>query len=154
VVTRQSAVGHTITRDTHAERTDPASQTLFLRATHRSFCRVCVTFFAPCLCVVVWPLLTSYYKILPIFYCKKEGCGENILRNIVGNKGGLGGGYCTIMCNNAPFSVSRMIFFSNTSIHLHHPPHIQNPAPKKQNKTPNTSKHDLKNTSKSGGGVR
>jgi len=53
------------------------------------------------------------YKILPIFYCNKDkgGRGGNILRNIVGNKRGLGGGYCTIMCNNAPFSVSRKIFF-------------------------------------------
>jgi len=50
------------------------------------------------------------YKILPIFYCNKGGRGENILRNIVGKKGGLGGGHCTIMCNNAPFSVSRTIF--------------------------------------------
>jgi len=51
--------------------------------------------------------------MLPIFYCNKGGRGENILRNIVGNKGRLGGGYwyCTIMCNNAPFSVSRKIFF-------------------------------------------
>jgi len=37
------------------------------------------------------------YKILPIlFYCNKGGRRENLLRNIVGNKGGLGGGYCTI----------------------------------------------------------
>ena len=26
------------------------------------------------------------YKILPIFYCNEGGRGENILRNIVGNK--------------------------------------------------------------------
>jgi len=48
--------------------------------------------------------LALTYKILAIFYCNKGGRGENILRNIVGNKGGLGGGYCTIKsCNNAPF---------------------------------------------------
>jgi len=35
------------------------------------------------------------------------------LHNIVGNKGGLGGGYCTIMCNNAPISVSRTFFFKH-----------------------------------------
>ena len=29
------------------------------------------------------------YKILPIFHCIKGGRGINILRNIVGNKGGL-----------------------------------------------------------------
>jgi len=58
------------------------------------------------------------YKILPIFYCNKGGRGENILRNIVGNKGGLGGGHRTgIMCNNAPFSVSGTNFFSDTSTH-------------------------------------
>jgi len=57
--------------------------------------------------------------------------GGNILRNIVGNKGGLGRGYCTIMCNNSPFSVSRTIFFQT-------PPPIQNPTTK-ANK--NTSKH-------------
>ena len=57
-------------------------------------------------------MLFGPYKILPIFYyCNKGGRGENILRNILGHKGGLGGGYCTIMCNNAPFSVSRTIFF-------------------------------------------
>jgi len=39
------------------------------------------------------------YKILSIFYCNKGGCGENILRNIVGNKGGLGGGYCVLHNN-------------------------------------------------------
>jgi len=56
--------------------------------------------------------------ILPIFYCNKGSRGENILRNIVGNKGGLGGGYRTIMCNNAPFSVSGTThFFSDTSTH-------------------------------------
>jgi len=46
--------------------------------------------------------------------------GENILCNIVGDKGGLGGGhcvYCLIMCNTAPVSVSRTIFFSDTSTH-------------------------------------
>jgi len=59
-----------------------------------------------------WPL----QDILPIFYCNKGGRGENIniLHNIVGNKGGLGGGYCTIMCNNAPISVSRTIFLQTT----------------------------------------
>ena len=58
------------------------------------------------------PLALGPHKILPIFLlCNKGGRGENILRNIVGNKGGLGGEYCTIMCNNAPFPVSRTIFF-------------------------------------------
>jgi len=38
-----------------------------------------------------------------------------MLRNIVGNNGGLGGGCFTIMCNNAPLSVSRTIFFSHAS---------------------------------------
>ena len=56
------------------------------------------------------------------------------------------------MCNNAPFSVSRIEndFFQTT------PPPIQNPTTKKAaNKKipPNTSKH-LKHTSKSGGGVQ
>jgi len=63
--------------------------------------------------------LTLTYKILhrailpiSIFYCNKGGRGESILRNIVGNKGGLGGRYCTIMCNNTPFfSLSRTDFF-------------------------------------------
>jgi len=31
--------------------------------------------------------------------------------NIVGNKGGLGGGYCTIMCNNASFPCRERSFF-------------------------------------------
>jgi len=75
------------------------------------------------------------YKILPIFYCNKGDRGENILRNIVGNKGGLGGGYCTIICNNAPFSVSRTVFFQT-------PPPIQNPTTKANKKIPpNTYKH-------------
>jgi len=44
------------------------------------------------------PLALGPYKIQDIaniFYCNKGGRGENILRNIVGdkNKGGLGGGY-------------------------------------------------------------
>jgi len=51
------------------------------------------------------------YKILPIFYCNKRGRGENILRNIVGNKGGLGGRNCTIMCNNTPFPCRERFFF-------------------------------------------
>jgi len=90
--------------------------------------------------------LTRYCQYF-IVYCNKGGRGENILRNIVGNKGGLGGGYCTIMCNNAPFFVSRTIF-SQT------PPPIQNPTTKANKKIPpNTSKH-LQNTSKSGGGVQ
>ena len=41
------------------------------------------------------------------------------MRNIVGNKVGLGGGYRTIMCNNAPFSVSGTNLLSDTS--THHP---------------------------------
>ena len=58
--------------------------------------------------------------------------GGNILRNIVGNKGGLGGGYCKIMCNNSPFFVSRTIFFSKTSTHPKSDPkpppkHLQTP---------------------------
>jgi len=63
------------------------------------------------------------YKILPlpIFYCNnlqfKGGRGENTLRNIVGNKKGLGGGYCTLKCNNAPFSVSRTILVQTTPTH-------------------------------------
>jgi len=85
------------------------------------------------------------YKILPIFFIVIKGVvGEiYILRNIVGNKGGLGGGYCTIMCNNAPFSVLRTIFFfKHTSTH-------PKSNPKKQKK--HLPKH-LKNTSKLGGG--
>jgi len=49
------------------------------------------------------------------------------LRNIVGNKGGLGGGYCTIMCNNAPFPLFRAendFFFKHLL-----DPSIQNPTP-------------------------
>jgi len=76
-------------------------------------------------------------KILLIIYCNKGGRGGNILRNIVvGNKAGLGGGYCTIMCNNAPppLSVPRTIFFLK---HLD-PSKIR---PQKTKKTPtNTSK--------------
>ena len=54
---------------------------------------------------------------MPLFRVENEfykgGRGENILRYIVGNKGGLGGGYCTIMCNNdnAPFPCREQIFF-------------------------------------------
>jgi len=97
----------------------------------------------------------SPYKILSIFYCNKGGRGENILRNMrvlvppnlyihtyihVGNKGGLGGGYCTIMCNNGPSLCRERIFFQT-------PRPVRNPTPKKQK---NTSKH-LKTTSKLGG---
>jgi len=82
------------------------------------------------------PRFVGPYKILPIFYCNKGGRGGNILRNILGNKGGLGGGYwyCTKMCNNAPFSVSRF-FFYNTS----RP--IQNPTPPKKNHLQTPQKH-------------
>jgi len=62
-----------------------------------------------------WPSLTLTPDILPIFYCNKGGRGENILRNIVGNKGWLGGGYYTIMCNNAPFPRAENRFFFQTS---------------------------------------
>jgi len=92
--------------------------------------------------------LTLLQDIANIFYCScsnKGGRGGCILRNIVGNKGGLGGGQCTIMCDNAPFSVSRTIFYlrrSDTSTHL-------NSEPKK---TKHSSKY-LKNTSKFGGGA-
>jgi len=56
----------------------------------------------------------GFYKILPIFYCNKGGRGGIILRNIVGNKGGLGGGYCTIICNNAPLlRVKNEVFFKH-----------------------------------------
>jgi len=68
---------------------------------------------------VGWLALTRYCQyFIFYFYCNKGGRGENILRNIVGNKGGLGGGYwyCTIMCNNAPlFRVENGFFFR----HLH-----------------------------------
>ena len=57
------------------------------------------------------PLALGPYKILPIFFIAIQGVVGKILRNIVGNEGGLGGGYCSIMCNNAPFPVSRTIFF-------------------------------------------
>jgi len=73
------------------------------------------------------------YKILSIFYCNKRGRGGNILRNIVGNKGRQGAGYCTIMCNNMPISASRTIFFSDTWTH---PSEIRDP---KKTKTPQNS---------------
>jgi len=41
---------------------------------------------------------------------KKYDINIDIAQYNVGNKWGLEGGYCTMMCNNAPFSVSRMIF--------------------------------------------
>jgi len=103
---------------------------IYLRMSVESFntaaleiCCVCVVY----MCVtkeVGLGRVRSYHrlaltKILPIFYyCNKGGRGGNILRNIVGNKGGLGGRNCTIMCNNAPFTCrSRTDFFSNTSTH-------------------------------------
>ena len=56
-----------------------------------------------------------------LIHCNKGGRGENILRNIVGNRGWLRGGYCTIMCNNAPFPRRRRFFFrhlnSQSTIH-------------------------------------
>jgi len=85
------------------------------------------------------------YKILSIlFYCNKGGCGGNILRNIVGNKGGLGGGYCVLHNNvqECPVSVSRPDFVSDTSTH---------PKSNPENKQKNTSKL-LKNTTKLGRG--
>jgi len=82
------------------------------------------------------------YKILPIFYCNKGGRGENLLRNIVGNKGGLGGGYCTIiMCNNAPFSVSRTIIFSDISTHPKSDHQITRKHHQTQTPPKNTEKH-------------
>ena len=108
----------------------------------------------PCTSTVVRIFLGPYKIYMPIFYCNKGGRGGNILRNIVGNKGGLGGGYCTIMCNNAPCSVSRTIFFFR---HLH-PSKIRNirrPLTKANNKKiPRNTSKLLKNTSKSGGGVQ
>jgi len=75
-------------------------------------------------------LRLGLYKILDIaniflfffifFNCSikgKGGRGGLILRNIVGNEGGLGGGYYTIMCNNAPFFRVEDVFFPNTSTH-------------------------------------
>jgi len=85
--------------------------------------------------------LTRYRQY---FIAIKGVAGENILRNIVGNKWGLGGGYCTIVCNNAPFSVSRTIFFQTQT-----PRPIQNPTPTQKQKKLKTPP---KNTSKLGGG--
>jgi len=88
---------------------------------------VCMLFLLHCrrLCIIPPPVFCytgrsrlGPYKILPIFYCNKGSRGENILRNIVGNKGCLGGGGYTIMCNNAPFPRRERIFFSDTSIHI------------------------------------
>jgi len=50
-------------------------------------------FVSVCVCVSVCVLQVGPHKIFPIFYCNEGGHGENILRNIVGNNGGLGGGY-------------------------------------------------------------
>ena len=63
--------------------------------------------------LTAWPL----QDIANILLQYKGGRGENILRNIVGNKGGLGGRNCTIMCNNTPFFRVENGFFSNTSTH-------------------------------------
>jgi len=86
-----------------------------------------------CMCMFLAAPALGPYKILPIFYCNKGGRGKNILRNIVGNKGGLGGGYCTIMCNNAPFSVSSVENENNFFFRHLHPSKIR---PLNNKKTP------------------
>jgi len=92
-------------------------------------------------------LYTRYCQYFIAISSNKGGRGENVLRNIVGNKGGLqregGIGYCTIMCNNTSLSVSRTNFFRTPR-----------PIRIRLLKNKNKSSKDLKNTSKLGGGVQ
>jgi len=86
------------------------------------------------------------YKILPIFYCNnnKGSRGENILRNLVGDKGGLGPGWdvgiARIMCNNTRFPSQERNFFRHLDPH---PRSDDSFVKKNSNLAPNTSKIKL-----------
>lgn len=80
-----------------------------------------------------------------MFYCNKEGRGENVLRNIAGNKGGLGRGVlhnniCAIMPLYCSLFRARNLsdFFSDTDIDTSDP-HPKSGPYKKQKNSPNSS---------------